>query len=225
MVTAVFPAAGMGKRMKAGKNKVFLEIGGEPILFHTLRKFSSVGRITELIIAVAPAEVDMVREMLKNVAGLKPYKVVAGGSERQYSIANALAEVSAMSEIVLVHDAARPLVSAKTIDAVIDGAKEFGGAIAAVPAKNTIKVADNDIFVESTPDRSTLWEVQTPQGFRRDILLAAYEQAAKDNFLGTDDSSLVERYGQKVKLITSDYRNIKITTPEDLTLAEALLRE
>ena len=223
MVSAIFPAAGQGKRMNAGINKVLLELGGEPILVRTLKTFSKVEAIAELIVVVAAEEVAAVQAKLKGFAGLKPFKVVAGGSERQYSILNGLRQVSEEADVVLVHDAARPLVSAATIEAVISTAREKGGAIAAVPAKNTIKVVGRDNLVEATPPRSTLWEVQTPQGFRKDILWQANEQALADKFLGTDDASLVERIGVKVAVVPSDYRNIKVTTPEDMLIAEAFL--
>ena len=224
MVSVIFPAAGQGKRMQAGINKVLLTLGGEPILTRTLKTFSAVEEVGELIVVVAADEVTAVERQLQKVAGLKPFQVVAGGSERQYSIYNGLQRVADTADVVLVHDAARPLVTTKTIQAVIDSARAKGGAIAAVPAKNTIKVVDKDGLVESTPPRSTLWEVQTPQGFRKDILLKANEQALQDNFLGTDDASLVERIGVPVAVVKSDYRNIKVTTPEDLLIAEAFLQ-
>ena len=224
MVSVIFPAAGQGKRMQAGINKVLLTLGGEPILTRTLKTFSVVEEVGELIVVVAADEVAAVERQLQKVAGLKPFQVVAGGSERQYSIYNGLQRVADTADVVLVHDAARPLVTTKTIQAVIDSARAKGGAIAAVPAKNTIKVVDKDGLVESTPPRSTLWEVQTPQGFRKDILLKANEQALQDNFLGTDDASLVERIGVPVAVVNSDYRNIKVTTPEDLLIAEAFLQ-
>ena len=224
MVSVIFPAAGQGKRMQAGINKVLLTLGGEPILVRTLKTFSAVEEVGELIVVVAADEVTAVEGQLQKVSGLKPFQVVAGGSERQYSIYNGLQRVADTADVVLVHDAARPLVTTKTIQAVIDSARAKGGAIAAVPAKNTIKVVDKDGLVESTPPRSTLWEVQTPQGFRKDILLKANEQALQDNFLGTDDASLVERIGVPVAVVKSDYRNIKVTTPEDLLIAEAFLQ-
>ncbi|MCR5833495.1 MAG: 2-C-methyl-D-erythritol 4-phosphate cytidylyltransferase [Selenomonadaceae bacterium] len=225
MVTVIFPAAGAAKRMGVGKNKNFLELMGEPILIRTLKTFSAVERVDFLIVAVAKHEVDTVKTLLDGAEGLKPWRVTIGGSERQYSIANALKLLPEDAEIVLVHDAARPLVSVKTINAVIDSAAEVGGAIAAVPVKDTIKVVDADNFVKSTPTRSELVAVQTPQGFKRDILLAAYEKAAVDNFLGTDDASLVERIGAKIKIVEGSYENIKVTTPEDISIAESILRK
>lgn len=223
MVTAIFPAAGASRRMGGNTNKIFLELGGEPILLRTLKTFSNSPRINFLIVVVGENEVDAVENLLESANALKPYRVTVGGSERQYSIANGLKLLPDDAEIVLVHDAARPLVSLQVIEDVIDAAEKFGGAIAAVPEKNTIKFIDAENFVTYTPPRSKLVEVQTPQGFRRELLVKAYEQAAADKFLGTDDSSLVERIGDKIKVVTSDYRNIKITTPEDLKIAESLI--
>ena len=219
MITAIFPAAGQSRRMCSSVNKNFLSLDGTPILLMTIRAF--LGTIDNLIVVAAADEISLIEKMIVGIE--KPYRIVAGGSERQYSIANALKILPPSTEIVLVHDAARPLVSLETIKNVIDSARKFGGAIAAVPSKNTIKVVDADGFVESTPSRASLVEVQTPQGFRREILLEAYARAERDGFLGTDDASLVERLGVRVKVVTSDYRNIKITTPEDLQIAEALL--
>ena len=223
MVSVIFPAAGAGRRMKADRNKVLLELSGVPILLRTLRRFSAVPAVAELIVVVAKDEIAFVEEMLEKAQGLKPWRVVQGGAERQYSIANGMAHLAADADIVLVHDAARPLVSLAAIEAVIFAAREKGAAIAAVRAKNTIKVVGEDGRVEATPARASLWEVQTPQGFRREILQRAYEKAAQDGFLGTDDASLVERIGEAVFVVESDYGNLKITTPEDLWMAEALL--
>ena len=224
MVTAIFPAAGSSKRMGGGMNKNFLELAGEPILIRTLKTFSQVDRINFLIVIVAAHEVETVEKLLRGTEGLKNFAVTIGGSERQYSIANGLKLLPEDAEIILVHDAARPLISTRTIEAVIDAAEKFGGAIAAVPVKDTIKFIDAEGFVKQTPPRKELVAVQTPQGFRREILLQAYDKAAEENFLGTDDSSLAERLGAKIKIVTSDYRNIKVTTPEDIGIAENFLR-
>ncbi|MBR4643102.1 MAG: 2-C-methyl-D-erythritol 4-phosphate cytidylyltransferase [Selenomonadaceae bacterium] len=225
MVTAIFPAAGSSKRMGGGVNKNLLEIAGEPILIRTLKTFSQVERVNFLIVIVAAHEVETVEKLLRGTKGLKSWVVTIGGSERQYSIANGLKLLPDDAEIILVHDAARPLISTRTINDVIDAAEKFGGAIAAVPSKDTIKIVDAEGFVKHTPPRSELVAVQTPQGFRREILLQAYEKAATENFLGTDDSSLAERLGVKIKIVASDYQNIKITTPEDMTIAESFLRD
>ena len=222
MVTAIFPAAGQGKRMGAGKNKVLLDLDGEPILTRTLRRFSSVAAVSELIVIVGAEEIPLVEEILSATPGLKPYKIAAGGSERQYSIANGLKLLAEDAEIVLVHDAARPLIATQTIERVIAATRKNGAAIAAVREKNTVKTVENG-FVTGTVPRANLWEVQTPQGFRRELLLKAYAKAEADNFLGTDDASLVERLGAPIAVVESDYKNIKLTTAEDLVLARAFL--
>ena len=224
MVTAIFPAAGASRRMGAGTNKIFLELLGESILIRTLKTFSQSARIDFLIVVTGAGEIDAVKKLLDATPNLKPYAVTIGGSERQFSISNGLKLVPPETEIILVHDAARPLINLETIEKVIDAAEKFGGAIAAVPEKNTIKIIDAEGFVKSTPPRADLVAVQTPQGFKKEILFKAYEQAAKDNFLGTDDASLVERIGGKVKIVQSSYQNIKVTTPEDIQIAESFLR-
>ena len=203
-------------RMGGGVNKNLLELAGEPILIRTLKTFSRVERVNFLIVVVAAHEVETVERLLSSTEGLKSWRVTVGGSERQYSIAKGLKLLPDDAEIILVH--------ARTIDDVIDAAERFGGAIAAVPSKDTIKIVDAEGFVKQTPPRRDLVSVQTPQGFKREILLQAYARAEAENFLGTDDSSLVERLGAKVKVVTSGYDNIKITTPEDLSVAETLLR-
>ncbi len=224
MVAAIFPAAGSSTRMGGGLNKNFLELAGEPVLLRTLKTFSLVARVKFLIVVVAAHEVATVEKILSAEKNLKPWLVTVGGSERQYSIANGLKLLPEDAEIILVHDAARPLISVQTIDEVIDAAEKFGGAIAAVPAKDTIKIVDAQGFVKFTPPRKDLVAVQTPQGFRREILLQAYEKAAAENFLGTDDASLVERLGAQIKIVDGGYCNIKITTPEDISVAETFLR-
>ena len=225
MVTAIFPAAGQGRRMELGVNKIFLELGGRPILIHTLQAFSACAAVDDMIVVVAPDEVPVVKALLEGVPGLKPYRVTAGGAERQHSIANALRLLPEETEVVLVHDGARPLVSAAVIERVAGEARESGAAAAGVPEKNTIKVVDAAGWILSTPDRKALWSIQTPQGFRRDILTQAYARAAADGFLGTDDASLVERIGVRVKVVMGAYSNLKITTPEDMVVAEAFLRQ
>ena len=156
---------------------------------------------------------------------LKPYKVVAGGSERQYSVLNGIKSVNGSDDdIILVHDAARPLISHETITAVIDGAKKYGGVIAAVAAKNTIKVCDNEGVVKETPDRSTSGKYRHLRDLRGKYFWRPTTEAQADGFLGTDDASLVERIGHSVHIVKSDYRNIKITTPEDIIVGEAFIK-
>ena len=220
MVSVVFPAAGQAHRMQVGLNKVFLTLAGKPMLLRTLLTFSKVPSVGELIVAVGADEVEAVKGLLSHVKGLAPWRVVEGGTERQYSIRNGLAVVSEEADIVLVHDAARPLVRRETIRVV----RADGAGIVAVPEKNTIKIAAEDGTVAATPPRKTLWQVQTPQGFRKEILLEANRRADEDGFLGTDDASLVERIGVSVRIVQGEYSNIKVTTPEDMVVAEAILR-
>ena len=225
MVSVVFPAAGQAHRMQVGLNKVFLTLAGKPMLLRTLLTFSKVPDVGELIVAVGADEVEPVTSLLGRVKGLAPWRVVEGGTERQYSIRNGLALVSEEADIVLVHDAARPLIRRDTIEELIRVVRAEGAAIIAVPEKNTIKIAAEDGTVAATPPRSSLWQVQTPQGFRREILMEANRKADEDGFLGTDDASLVERLGVEVYIVEGDYSNIKVTTPEDMVVAEAILRQ
>lgn len=222
MVSVIFPAAGQGKRMGLGFNKVFTELSGKPILIQTLLSFSRCDCVDELIVAVNPNDVELVRKVLAKIPGLKPYKVVAGGSERQYSVYNGLMAVNPQSDIVLVHDAARPLVSEQVIKNVVNEVLISGSAVCAVPAKDTIATINDMGFIGSVPDRSTMWIIQTPQGFKKDILVEAEKKAQEEDFLGTDESSIVRRMGRNVKLVMGDYNNIKITTPTDLVMAEMM---
>ena len=225
MVSVVFPAAGQAHRMHVGLKKVFLTLAVKPMLLRTLLTFSKVPDVGELIIVVGADEIEPVKNILGRVKGLAPWCVVEGGSERQYSIRNGLAFVSKQADIVLVHDAARPLIRRDTIEELIRVVRLKGAAIVAVPEKNTIKIASKERIVSSTPARHTLWQVQTPQGFRREILMEANRKADEDGFLGTDDASLVERLGIEVHIVEGDYSNIKVTTPEDMVIAEAILRQ
>lgn len=225
MVTVIIPAAGQGKRMRKGSNKVFLPLVDMPVLLHSVLTFSACSEVDNLVIVVAPDEVEQVKTMLDSLMEIKPWQVVAGGRERQNSIANAMKVVAKATKIILVHDGARPLVTEQCIKNVIEAATLYQAAVVAVAVKNTIKTVDEDGWVTGTPERRTLWSIQTPQGFDARLLRKAYEQAEKVGYIGTDDASLVERLGIKVKVVCGSYDNLKVTTPEDLTIAEALLKE
>ena len=222
MVSVIFPAAGQGKRMGLGFNKIFTELSGKPILIQTLLTFSRCDCVDELIIAVDINEMEIIRKVLSKIPKLKPYKIVAGGSERQYSVYNGLMAVDPASDIVLVHDAARPLISETVIQNVINEVMISGSAVCAVPVKDTTAEINEMGFIERVPDRNKLWAIQTPQGFKKEILIEAHKKAQEDNFLGTDESSLVRRTSHAVKLVMGDYNNIKVTTPTDLVIAEML---
>jgi len=224
MVTAIILAAGRGKRMNSSINKVFMLLVDRPILLYSIMEFSTCQEVDHLVVVAAPDEVDYVETLLNSLAGIKTWQVVSGGSERQYSIANALKVVPLGADIVLVHDGARPFVTTQCINRVVQAATMYQAAVVAVPVKDTIKIADDSGTVIGTPERHTLWSIQTPQGFNTHILKHAYEQAAQDGYLGTDDASLVERIGVNVKIVVGSYDNIKVTTPEDLMIAEALMK-
>ncbi len=218
----VIPAAGQGKRMKAGKNKLFIELSGIPIIVYTLRVFEEDPDCRGIILSINPAEKDYFNQLIAAYGLKKVKKLVMGGKERQQSVYNGLQH--AEEDIILVHDGARPFINIGQISELTTAASLHGGAVIAVPVKDTIKKAANKEVVE-TVERSSLWAVQTPQAFRVSILKSAYEQAEAEAFLGTDDASLLERINEQVVIIEGNYDNIKITTQEDLYFAEAILHK
>ena len=219
----ILPAAGLGKRMGAGKNKLLLELNGVPVLIHTLRVFEEDEECSGIIVAVHPQDEIEFKTLLKKYAINKLIRFVPGGSERQHSIHNALKTVNS-DGIILVHDAARPFIQREHIHRLTATVKETGAAIIGVQVKDTMKKVQDGVVAE-TVDRSSLWAVQTPQAFHISLLQKAYEKAERDHFLGTDDSSLVERLQHPVTMVEGDYNNIKLTTPEDLLFAEAILKK
>ncbi|MGA9226917.1 MAG: 2-C-methyl-D-erythritol 4-phosphate cytidylyltransferase [Mesobacillus sp.] len=220
----IIPAAGQGKRMGAGKNKLLLTLEGVPVLIHTLKVFDSDLECSGIILAIHPDDEAEFKLLLKEYGIHKVSSLVFGGKERQDSVYNGLKVLGSFEGVVLVHDAARPFIKAETIHALVEAASKQGGAIVAVPVKDTIKKAVNSQVIE-TVERSSLWAVQTPQAFRVSILLEAHNKAVSEQFIGTDESSLVERLPHQVAIIEGDYDNIKLTTPEDLYFAEAILRK
>jgi 2-C-methyl-D-erythritol 4-phosphate cytidylyltransferase len=219
----IIPAAGQGKRMGAGKNKLLLELNNIPILIHSLKVFEEDELCEGIIIAVSPQDAVEINHFLKKYNVKKVLGLVPGGKERQDSIFNALKTVKT-DGIILVHDAARPFILKKDIHRLLDKALDTGAAIIGVPAKDTMKTVRENVVL-ATVERSSLWVVQTPQAFRFSILFRAYEQAEKDVFIGTDDSSLVERISYPVTMVEGDYDNIKLTTQEDLFFAEAIVKK
>ena len=216
----IIAAAGQGKRMGAGVNKLFLQLEGKPILIHTLEKFLQKDWVDEIVIVVHPDEAETVKNLLLRYK-IKVKQIVSGGKERQDSIHNGLNYLQ--SKWVMVHDGARPFIRSEILDALFMKVKQSDAAVVGVPVKDTIKVIGDDKKIRYTPDRKSLWAVQTPQAFRLSILREAYEKAEKDHFLGTDDASLVERLGIPIEIVEGDYQNIKITTLEDLLFAKVIL--
>lgn len=223
--TAVIVAAGKGKRMGTDISKQFLPLGGKEILTHTIEKFEMAERIRDIVLVTGEDALQDVKEMTKEYGWQKVVSVVAGGKERQNSVWNGLQAVSDDTEIVLIHDGVRPFVTEDILNLSIETAVEMGACVAGVPAKDTIKVCNQDNIAVATPDRSTLWQIQTPQTFEKDLILKAYERANAEDFIGTDDASMAEHSGYAVKVIMGSYRNIKITTKEDMIIGEAFLKE
>lgn len=206
--------------------KPFLKLNGVSILEHTIRSFAILAFVEQIIVATSAEAMDEVETTLdKFRQQVSSVHAVEGGEERQYSIYNALQIVSSETNLVAVHDAVRPFVSGAIISNCMERASVIGGAIVAVPAKDTIKKVDDDFKITDTPDRSNLWQAQTPQIFRKQLLMKAYESAGRENFIGTDDASLVERIGGIVEVVEGDRRNLKITYPIDLKVAELILNE
>ncbi len=238
-VIVIIPAAGLGTRMatpggkgrKVAPTKQFAELDGTPILVHTLRRFAKSPDITEILVALRQTEIALFRARLEKEAPellAKKTVLLEGGEHRQQSVANALAAVSASAEdIVLVHDAVRPFVTEEMIHEVITAASKYGAAIAGVPALDTVKQVERTAegaLIRATIPRERIVMAQTPQGFRYSVLKKAFDEATADGFVGTDEASLVERSGHQVAVVMGSPRNIKITTPADLELAEYYLR-
>jgi 2-C-methyl-D-erythritol 4-phosphate cytidylyltransferase/2-C-methyl-D-erythritol 2,4-cyclodiphosphate synthase len=222
--SAVIPAAGRGERFGSGSNKVFAAASGKPILAHTLSAFERCDLIDEIVLVVGEAEIDEARTVSEEYGISKVKAVVAGGSHRQDSVWRGIEAISGSSDIVAIHDGARPLIHQETIEATIAAAREYGAAVAAAPVIETIKIAGPGDFVISTPDRSLLWGIQTPQTFQKELLVQAFQKAWTDGYYATDDAALVEHLGHPVKLVRGTYDNIKVTTPQDLDFVEARLR-
>ncbi|NMD72687.1 2-C-methyl-D-erythritol 4-phosphate cytidylyltransferase [Bacillus sp. DNRA2] len=219
----IIPAAGLGKRMGAGKNKLLLDLNEVPVLIHTLLVFEADEACSGIVLAISPSDEVEITQLIERYDIKKVIAFAPGGKERQDSVYNALMTLSTQG-IVLVHDAARPFIETKSIHEVTAAANEFGAAVIGVPVKDTIKKVQDNKIVE-TVERSSLWSVQTPQAFRVSVLMEAHERSQKDGFLGTDEASLVERIPHEIKMVEGSYDNIKLTTPEDLYFAEAIIRK
>jgi len=238
-VIVIIPAAGLGTRMapmpsaldaktkKPHPSKQFTELAGTPILIHTLRKFAAADSVSEIWVALRENEIEGFRERLQTDAKdvlRKKVELVVGGEHRQESVQNALNAVSAQpDDVVLVHDAVRPLVTAEIIQDVIEAAKKYGAAIAGLPATDTVKQVERTAegaIIKATIPRAGVVMAQTPQGFRYEVIKKAFDEAAADGFTGTDEASLAERSGHEVAVVMGSPKNIKITTPGDMELAE-----
>ncbi|WP_054025350.1 2-C-methyl-D-erythritol 4-phosphate cytidylyltransferase [Bacillus sp. FJAT-28004] len=217
----IIVAAGRGTRMGTKESKQYLKLADKPILVHTLELFQSMDLVKEVVLVVGSEDVERCRNWASLYGITKVTAIVAGGKERQHSVYYGLQELK--SDWVMVHDGVRPLVSADAVRACCEQAEQSGASVLAVPVKDTIKQVNETGVIVSTPDRRSLWAIQTPQAFRRVLLLEAHERALAEEFIGTDDAMVVERMGASVTVAEGEYTNIKITTPEDLPWAEFLL--
>ncbi len=233
-VVAIIPAAGLGTRMAPGgkraqPSKQFFEIDGAPILIHTLRVFARNKQVSQILVALRRNEMERFSRQLEEEKLAAKVELVEGGEHRQESVANAMASLkAAKDDIVLVHDAVRPFVDDEIIGNVIREVEKHGAAIAGLPAVDTIKQVERaaeGALITSTIPRERVVQAQTPQGFRYELIKKAFDSAAADGFIGTDEASLVERLGADVWVVMGSARNIKITTPADLELAEFLLAQ
>ena len=223
---AIIPAGGAGTRLKSHVAKQFLLLDGLPILVHTLKVFQESKEIDAIIVALPPDELVSMRQDLIEKYGLTKVSItVAGGNQRQDSVGNCLGAITGECDLVVIHDAVRPFVTEELIRQVVDAAKVTGAASAGVKAKDTIKETTEDNNVRATLPRHNLWLTQTPQAFKFELLKEAYSAACHEKYYGTDDASLIERMGKQVKMVEGFYANIKITTREDMMIADAMMKK
>ncbi|WYP26676.1 2-C-methyl-D-erythritol 4-phosphate cytidylyltransferase [Alkalihalobacillus sp. FSL W8-0930] len=224
MYSIVIPAAGQGKRMKAGKNKQFIEVNQTPLIAYTLQVFEEDEQCKQIILVANEYEIEAMQDIVRAYNIQKVTRIAVGGMERQQSVYEGLKQLSGPDEIVMVHDGARPFIRESIIHELVKATSKDGGAVVGVRMKDTVKRVSQNAIVE-TIDRSELWAVQTPQAFWRDSLLDGHKRAEEEGFVATDDASIMEWVGSKIVMVEGDYSNLKITTPEDLLMAEAILRK
>ncbi len=223
-IWTVIVAGGQGLRMNHALKKQYIPLNQRPILFHTLRSFCKYRGIHGICLVVPQEDMDFCRQNIVSSFADSHIVITAGGKERQHSVYNGLYEINAdKDDLVLIHDGVRPFVSSELISACIDGALKNGTCIPAIPAFDTLKQTDDSGYIKKTLDRKRIWLAQTPQAFKYGIIKTAHDIAYRDGFIGTDDASLLERLNIPVKIIAGSRLNIKITDPEDLALAEAIL--
>ena len=223
---AIIPAGGSGKRMQEKLSKQYLLLDGMPVLVHTLKKFQESLQIDEIFLIVPGDDVVFAREHIVEKYGIsKVSRILAGGTERQDSVRNGINALGRDHDIVVIHDAVRPFISEELLLSTILEASKEKAVTVGVPVKDTVKSIDGRGWITETLNRDNLWLTQTPQAFKRDVIIRAHEEAYKDNYYGTDDASLVERTGITVKMIRGSYDNIKITTKDDIMLAEVLIKK
>ena len=226
-VTAIVLAAGAGRRIGGEVAKTYLPIAGRPLVLRTLDRMFAAKTVKQVVLVVAANEMDRCDALLGADPQLRdrPYLLQTGGATRQQSAIRGLERIAAETDVVIIHDGARPFVSAALIDRCVESAAEKGAVVVGLPARDTIKVIGDDRLVRSTPARGSLWAIQTPQVFKKELIVAAHQQAERDGVEVTDDAMVVERLGKPVYVLEGERTNLKITLPEDIWLAEMMVRE
>jgi 2-C-methyl-D-erythritol 4-phosphate cytidylyltransferase len=221
----LLPAAGLGTRLGCDGPKALIPLDGVPLLVYTLQRFAALELVENAVVVVTPSDRAAFESALAVALPSHTLRIVDGGAERQDSVALGLAALDPDTEIVVIHDAARPFIAMESVQNSITAAAAYGASTVAIPSIDTILQADADGFLQSTPDRRYLWACQTPQTFRVEVIREAHAHARAEGFTGTDDASLVRRAGRTVKLVLGTPLNFKITTPSDLHLASMVVRE
>jgi len=226
-VTAIVLAAGAGRRIGADVSKMYLSVAGRPLVLRALDRMFAAKTVEEVILVVAENELERCDALLRGDAALinRSWMLQSGGFTRQQSARRGLEKLSAVADIIVIHDGARPFVSAALINRLVEAAAERGAVVAGLPVHDTVKVVGSGGLIQGTPDRRSLWEIQTPQVFRRELIVAAHEAAEKSGVEATDDAMVVERFGKPVYVLDGERTNFKITLPEDVWLAEMLIRD
>jgi len=220
-VTCIVVAGGRGRRLKAVREKAFVSLCGRPLIFYALKAFEGCSFVDRVVVVVPQGRLRACRKLVEKYAFKKVRTIRPGGRRRFDSVKSGLREAQG-ADFILVHDGARPFVDRNLIKRVLFAAKKNGASLCAIAAKQTLKCVGKNFFVSTTPERKFIWEAQTPQAFKKDLIIEAYQKAGQASV--TDDASLVEKLGHKVKIVKGSSRNIKITTPEDLALAEILVK-
>ncbi len=220
----IIVAAGSGSRMKANINKQFIKLNDKEIIAYTIEKFYNNKNINDIVVVIKEDEYEFFQQEILDKYNFDNIKIAYGGKERQDSVYNGIKSLDKNCKYVLVHDGARPFVNEDIINRSLKEVKQFKSVVVGVPVKDTIKVVNSNNYIIDTPNRSTLWSVQTPQTFDYNVIKRAYEDAFDNDFYGTDDAMLVERIGYNVKMIYGCYNNIKVTTPEDIDMGTQILK-
>ena len=225
--TAIIVAAGEGRRVGGDVPKIYLPVCGRPMVLRTLDRFFSTQTVDEVILVIGVNEFSRCETMLRQdpTLGNRSWTLQTGGGTRQQSVKKGLEKIDAGTDIIVIHDGARPFVSSVLIDRCVEAVQNKGAVVVGVPVRDTIKLVSDDRWVQMTPARSSLWEIQTPQAFRKELIVEAHERASREVVEATDDAMLVEAMGKPVFVLEGGRNNMKITTPEDVWLAETLMRE